>query len=43
MIIIDTILSIIAYGSVIPALFWSLLWKVSGAAVDLVQEIEDMG
>ena len=43
LIMFSAILSIIAYGSVIPALFWSLLWKVSGAAVDLVQEIEDMG
>ena len=41
LIMFSAILSIIAYGSVIPALFWSLLWKVSGAAVDLIQEIDD--
>ena len=41
LIIFSTILAIIAYGSVIPALFWSLLWKVSGAAVDLIQEIDN--
>ena len=41
LIIFSAILAIIAYGSVIPALFWSLLWKVSGSAVDLIQEIGD--
>ena len=41
LIVFAAILAVIAYGSVIPALFWSLLWKVSGAAVDLIQEIDD--
>ena len=42
LIMFSAILAIIAYGSVIPALFWSLLWKVSGAAVDLIEEIKDI-
>ena len=41
LVIFSSVLAIIAYGSVIPALFWSLLWKVSGAAVDLIKEIDD--
>ena len=41
LIIFSAVLAIIAYGSVIPAMFWSLLWKVSGAAFDLIQEIDD--
>ena len=42
LIMFSAILAVIAYGSVIPALFWSLLWKVSGAAVDLIEEIKDI-
>ena len=30
------ILGIIAYGSVIPAAFWSLLWKATGAVSDVL-------
>ena len=41
LILFSAVLAIIAYGSVIPALFWSLLWKVSGAAVNLIEEIDD--
>jgi len=40
LIMFSAILAIIAYGSVIPALFWSLLWKVTGSALDLIEEIE---
>ena len=40
LIMFSAILAIIAYGSVIPALFWSLLWKISGAALDLIEEID---
>ena len=41
LIILSAILAILAYGSVIPAVFWSLLWTVSGAAVDLFEDIAD--
>ena len=36
MIVLATIFGLIAYGSLIPALFWSLLWKVASVTSDLI-------
>lgn len=37
-VILATLFGIIAYGSLIPAAFWSLLWKVTDLAADLIDE-----
>ncbi len=35
---LSIVFGIIAYGSLIPALFWSLLWKVSNIAADILDD-----